>query len=191
MPPPVTSVIRDPHAFIEESDKTFLLHQWVQKQSGAQHDMGLPVGDFIYIFLEGLLRYHISIPPCGAGITQHWDGPFRPKYRGSSKSHSDPQELWYHLRREVDDKRSVMLKLRRFVSANFADFEGELSQQYNILEADYKRHIEAIEMEEAMLKDQINILMSGKSTEMAELSIQESKRVMLCIQAPIKIFISA
>lgn len=101
---------------------------------------------------------------------ENWDGPFyfgvrHPMY---------PQILWDSLRGELDNARMFLDIFLEFVRRT------TIGDAFYRVEEKVRRHIARIELVEERLRDQLSIIGSAKGIEMAELSIQESKRVMLC-----------
>lgn len=135
---------------------------------------------FRFSCIEALVEYHSTLMPQNMPIFEDWDGPFYSRVRSNTWLGAPPQILWNRLRTEVDDARMFLNKFPKFVSRNFDICEPTISDAFRHVEEKYKDHIARIEVVETRFRDQLSIVSSAKGIEMAELSIQESKRVMLC-----------
>ena len=91
-----------------------------------------------------------------------------------------PQEEWKYLRSELDSHRETITGLQAFVYAHFEMEDVRSTRAYSRILQSYEKYCKELERAEARLRDQIGIMSSDRATEMAEISIQESKRVMLC-----------
>jgi hypothetical protein len=91
----------------------------------------------------------------------------------------DTRTLWPRLRTEVDERRSTLLWMPRFVDQHFDLKNAEMQAAYNDVKERFELHFKDLELAKLRLRDHIGIESSQKSTEMAEQSIRESKRVML------------
>lgn len=105
------------------------------------------------------------------------------RYAGSDNDRIevDSRILWTRLRGEADHQRLNLTALPSFVASNFDSNEKLLKRKLNELQGKWERYVKELEMAESRLRDHIAILASQKSTEMAERSIAESKRVILCM----------
>jgi hypothetical protein len=92
----------------------------------------------------------------------------------------EPRILWNQLRDELDDRRRVLNTLPGFIQHNFGAVKDPAVQQaLDSMVSRYGQYTRVLEIAEARLRDQIDMISSGKSNEMAERSIQESKRAIL------------
>lgn len=88
------------------------------------------------------------------------------------------------LRDELDSHLTMSEHIQRYVERKF---EGLGTDQESKLEAALARiqlRLTNLQLSEANLKDRIFVYSSAKRTEMAERSIQESRRVILCKYHP-------
>ena len=143
-----------------------------------------------------MIRLQITKLPQNVPYWSEWNAPWRQKYQKHQKYHErlvwsrssqirDPREFWNGLRDEIGRHRVTLQALPEFVETNFDMSKKSLIELYGNIGAQYERHLKEQEIIESRLKDQIDILSSSKATEMAELSIKESRRVMLCKSMPI------
>jgi hypothetical protein len=95
-------------------------------------------------------------------------------------SNSELQSLWYHLRDRVDEWRMTLHALPTFVEYNFNTLDGDFQREYKLVQGTYERNVLELELLEAKVRDHLDMIRSAKSMEMAQLSIYESKRVLLC-----------
>jgi hypothetical protein len=165
-----------------EDDKIHALNLWISQQ--CQNPNLLNRENVLFAYLEGLLRCQMAKPPQGVSMSKEWDGPFRAKYdrswQGAQSQDVEPRFLWDRLRDEVDERRTTLLCLPSFIHANFNTSDINFEKWTHALIKRYEQYVHKLEMSESRLKDQMDMIGSMKSLEMAELSIQESKRVMIC-----------
>jgi Mg2+ and Co2+ transporter CorA len=114
-----------------------------------------------------------------------WDGPFIRRngnqvFRTNWSCEAHPQALWNELRTELDDAKGVLRSLPGFVNQNLNKAESNLKERLEWMQLLFERYVTKVESVEQRFRDQLTIIASAKWVEMAELSIQESKRVMLC-----------
>ncbi|KAF2786191.1 hypothetical protein K505DRAFT_399794 [Melanomma pulvis-pyrius CBS 109.77] len=166
------------HRFSSEDRVTKALRRYIGTSSSDIDRFG--VGNFLFTCLEGLLRLQLAIPPPDIPAFDQFDQFLSNKYEyDSTDVATEPRRLWHMLRGELDKRRLTMSMLLAFVARNFDLGDEKLKTAVTDLEGMYKRYLIELELSEARLKDYIDMLSSGKSTEMAERSIAESKRVML------------
>ena len=107
--------------------------------------------------------------------------------RRNSPAYSKPQTLlyaisevrqeWNRFRNKIDAYRATLLALDAFVSENF--YMKEYPEACKKLSLRYTQHIQELELVASYANDQLNMMSSAVATEMAQISIKESKRVML------------
>ena len=103
--------------------------------------------------------------------------PFAP--REKHRESPQLQEKWTYLRNHSDNLRESKLHLNRFIRNNLDLSQESAAEVSARLCAKLATYISTIEIVEARMQEQISKVASSKATEMAEMSIRESKRVML------------
>jgi hypothetical protein len=132
---------------------------------------------FRFACVEACVELTSSIVPV-LPRSVNWDGPF---YSGESGGHpQDPQELWRSMREELDDAKNFSRKLTQYSTRHFNIKDTAINDAFMRTQSLYQYYVSQLESEEGRLRDQLSIIASAKGIEMARLSIQESKRVMLC-----------
>ena len=91
-----------------------------------------------------------------------------------------PKSVWSNIRAHLDLFRRSKLALPEFLHHNFEMSNTVSEKACETILALCQRCVQDLEIVEAQHRDIIDILGTEKATEMAMLSIQESKRVMLC-----------
>ncbi|KAF2729757.1 hypothetical protein EJ04DRAFT_62911 [Polyplosphaeria fusca] len=131
--------------------------------------------------VASLLEWQMSCAPQYALIYPQFHGELPMKYWHQSPfiGFHDVRERWLDLRRETDSRRTTLLSLPIFLAVNFRRPGDQLIEACARLVDAYEAYVKGLGIEEAALKDYIEVQSSGSSTEMARISIQESKRVIL------------
>ena len=147
------------------------LQYWIETRSVTPGLDGIDT--FLLACLEGLLRLDLENLP--RDIMQDYTLLNEVLRMGVPMRY-----LWSDIRAHLDLYRRSLLALPDFMHRNF-EIDNLMSQKsYDTILALCRRCIEGLEITESQHKDILELLRSEKATEMAELSIQESKRVMLC-----------
>lgn len=180
----------------KESRAVWALRRYILAAAKSTESFG--AGSFLFACLDGLVRLYLATSPKSVPIFHNhhafdeYPGPkyfsdwsriegYRSEYigLGSSNPIIEPRVLWRRLRGELDAQQLALTRLPDFVRLNFALGKGQPEGYFKELERMYKNHTKELEIAEARLRDHIGMLNSQKSTEMAEKSIAESKRVIL------------
>ncbi|KAF2874272.1 hypothetical protein BDV95DRAFT_565823 [Massariosphaeria phaeospora] len=135
-------------------------------------------GNSLFRCLDGFLSVHFELSATNIPNPSFLD--FESILYDRVWANTTPQETWYQMRLKLDECRTILLRLELQMKLNFTVVEGgELEKQYQRLKQKLEIDLRDLEAVEARLRDYIDVLGSKKSTEMAERSIAESKRVML------------
>lgn len=160
----------------------FALRCWILNKSTAAEKYG--PGNFFFVCVEALLREHLAITP--RRITLDFDprnGRIHPLLNGYTHWErwygSDPRTLWHALQNQVDNGRMILRQLPAFLEDNFDFKEHSLQSNFQAIRSVFERYVEEWETAELRLRTYIDDVSSLKTTEMAERSIAESKRVIL------------
>ena len=86
---------------------------------------------------------------------------------------------WSDLRDRLDYSRQMIINLPDFIFDNFGTEVEKLTQARSRMIHLWEKYCKRLEIAEARIRDEINMKSSERATEMAQISIQESKRVML------------
>ena len=96
------------------------------------------------------------------------------------------QRRWSLIRDTLVSCQEDLEMLPRF-AVEFLDVKKKDSARvYQRITEDYRRYTDRLSTTELLVKDQIGMISSAITTEMARISIKESKRVMLCKSAYIE-----
>jgi hypothetical protein len=163
------------------------LDTWLMRQLLTRHNDSLTsvgASNALFSSLAALLELHLSTPSrnmpffTGSGetlILRYYD-----RSTGNREGlQVDTRILWPDLRTEVDEQRSTLLWMPRFVQQHFDLEHAGMNSAYKDLEERFKLHFQEMELAEIRLRDHIGMQSSQRSTEMVEQSIRESMRVML------------
>ena len=110
------------------------------------------------------------------------DGLFR---QPSALPLAEMQHRWSLLRHEVVSCRETLLFLPNFLSRINKMEDEDIVRVIEETMGEYKFQVKRLEMTESLTKDEISMMSSAVTTEMAQISIKESKRVMLCESGPL------
>lgn len=147
--------------------------------------------NFLYVCLAALLELHLSTAPTGVlhyeafGQNQHQI--LMRKYRKNAASKANiplsvvkyPDLGWRQLRRELDHQRHTLQCMTRFFKRHLDYRNKNLQTAFEEIRERFKLRVQDLEQVESQLRDQMAIEGIVKSIRMAEMSIRESKRVML------------
>jgi hypothetical protein len=147
-------------------------------------------GNFLYVCLAALLELHLSTAPTSifqSGLYNGYQGLMR-KYRTNLGSLTNkpllvsvyPDMGWGELRMELDHQRHTLRWMTRFFKRHFDYSNEDLQAAFEDIRERFKLRIQDLEEVESQLRDQMASEGINKSIRMAEMSIRESKRVMLC-----------
>jgi hypothetical protein len=146
-------------------------------------------GNALFLSLAALVELHLSKPslnePFFTGLLNLEPGNIiRLKYYSGSSTDEhglrvETSLLWSRLRTDVDEQRTTLRWMPRFVKTQFDVLQTELETALNELTERFELHSQELEIAETRLRDHIAIQSSQQGTRMAAQSIRESKRVML------------
>ncbi|KAI4647230.1 hypothetical protein J4E81_009723 [Alternaria sp. BMP 2799] len=187
-PSQIQELPRDQH----NHDKPRNYDTWlVQKYiTTAEHSKNIfKPGTFLYICLAALLELHLSFAPMHVvDISTEGLGVRVPlKYRGYydvttqkfSAQHIDPERGWSRLRGELDEERATLSWMTRFFRKYFDHDDQDLQAAFGDIKEQFELRVQRMERAEAQLRDHMASRGISQSCRMAEMSIRESKRVML------------
>jgi hypothetical protein len=147
-------------------------------------------GNFLCVCLAALLELQLSTAPMN--IFQSFPSgdlqKLMRKYRQNLRSPADlalpvgeyPNRGWDELRLELDHQRHTLRWMPRFFKRHFKDRKEDLPAAFEDIKERFKLRVQDLEEVESQLRDQMANEGINKSIRMAEMSIRESKRVMLC-----------
>ncbi|KAF2106151.1 hypothetical protein BDV96DRAFT_591526 [Lophiotrema nucula] len=103
---------------------------------------------------------------------------WRPTRLEKEEDTTTQQMFWFSLRRELDARRKTLLLLPAFLDTHvlLEDDDDLLKRRCKRMVAEYERHLRRLEIDESRVREIIAIKSSGTATEMAQLSIRETKR---------------
>ena len=136
-------------------------------------------GNFLLVCVEALLSIQSCNPPWCISLIDHENGDSWGRYTGERLFEDSHQQRWAELRDELDSHRETLLWLAYFIKTNFNLEETKAKIACSGLQGNFERFVKEVEIAEVRSRDQIGILSSRKATEMAQMSIAESKRVMI------------
>jgi hypothetical protein len=92
-----------------------------------------------------------------------------------------PDMGWSRLRMELDHQRHTLRWMTRFFKSHFDYRNKDLQAAFKEIRERFKLRVQDLEQVELQLRDQLANKGIDKSIGMAEMSIRESKRVLLCV----------
>ena len=87
--------------------------------------------------------------------------------------------IWARLRKEVDEQRATLRWIPHFFREHFDPKCKTLQKAFDDILERFKFRLQDLEQSESQLRDHLAVEGTSKSIHMAEMSIRESKRVML------------
>jgi hypothetical protein len=148
-------------------------------------------GNFLYVCLAALLELHLSTAPTRvfhfrvSGRNMEMIRKYRRNPLETTKTFlavsTYPDLGWRGLRIELDHQRHTLRWMTRFFQRHFKDSEGNLHAAFKDISERFKLRVQDLEQIESQLRDQLASEGIDRSVRMAEISIRESKRVMLCM----------
>jgi hypothetical protein len=141
-------------------------------------------GNFLYVCLAALVEIHLSSAPRNVPYVD-WRG-IRSRlfyeYRGVRSGESlriNSDRAWTLLRTELDEQRTTLRWIGRFFHKHFDDENKNLQAAFDDIKERFTLRVQDLEQSESRLRDHLAAEGINKSYHMAEMSIRESKRVML------------
>ncbi|KAH6862979.1 hypothetical protein B0T12DRAFT_400939 [Alternaria alternata] len=145
-------------------------------------------GNFLYVCLAALLELHLSTAPMDvfySGLigghmgSTHKYRSFQGATNESLSVRNFPDMGWSRLRMELDHQRHTLRWMTRFFKRHFDYRNKDLQAAFKEVRERFKLQVQDLEQVESQLRDQIASEGVHKSISMAEISIRESKRVMI------------
>lgn len=166
-------------------DKTAALREWLimhTRIGGLLYSHG----NVLFLCLEALLNLHMSTTLAHTSCLALRHGPLGPFNDFGSDVSSNVDQLtrmsWEGLQCEIQMRRETLLALPDFVSSTFdMAFEtSDMRKAYASIKNRYERHVQCLELSASRLKETLDIKSSAKNIAMGEVTVKESKRLMLC-----------
>ncbi|KAH8635902.1 hypothetical protein IG631_07736 [Alternaria alternata] len=165
-----------------------LVERYITEAAESKNQFGH--GNFLYVCLAALLELHLSTAPTGI-IHSGWFGGRKGmmcRYRRNGRNTiNGPIPLgtysdmgWRELRMELDHQRHTLRWMTRFFKRHLDYNNEDLQAALEDIRERFKLRVQDLEEVESQLRDQMASEGIVKSIRMAEMSIRESKRVMLC-----------
>jgi hypothetical protein len=182
-------------------DKKSLVERYIHEAVQSKNKFG--PGNFLYVCLAALLELHLSTAPTSVfhiadfgyyqGLMRKYrrnfedmanDFPPVNNYPGMATNEPLPVDTypdmgWRQLRVELDDQRYTLRWMTRFFKRHLDYRNKDLQAAFKELRGRFKLRVQDLEQVESQLRDQMASEGIDKSIRMAEMSIRESKRVML------------
>jgi hypothetical protein len=169
------------------TDYTSLVQRYIIEETGSNNRFG--PGTFLYVCLVALLELHLSsaptcIPHIGAnGVEElmclRYRDSFNPHNRECIFFHAPPGIVWNRLKTELDEQRTTLRWMTRFFQKHFDYKNQDLRTEFEEIRERFRLRVEDLEQAESQLRDSWAWEGIDKGYRMAEMSIRESKRVML------------
>jgi hypothetical protein len=170
-------------AILEDVD-TQLIRRFLTVHKDTFSSLG--PSNALFLGLAALMELHLSSPSRNVPIFGESGDTLLLRYYGHPNDlgyvhhlRVDTRIMWARLRTEVDEQRSTLLWITRFMHQHFDLNHDGMEVACKDLKERFECHFADLELAEIRLRDHIGMQSSQKSTEMAEQSIRESKRVML------------
>jgi hypothetical protein len=136
--------------------------------------------NFLFTALEWLLRLHI--------VQLHFElsSPHSPEMAYKDRFHYGKWEIenlrlrWQEIRDALMSCKKILLMLPQFIDQAYNSRDKKFMQTYQDIITEYEAYVKELENLELYLKDRISLMSPELTVEMADLSIKESKRVLLC-----------
>ncbi|OCL05885.1 hypothetical protein AOQ84DRAFT_379147, partial [Glonium stellatum] len=155
--PVICGVRRDAHTqgtFDDMKERT-LLH-FIKGR--GQTPLAYGAGGFLFACLEALLCYHIARGLLGVPWFGKLHESYESKYGYEGRWNTDNiRERWNTIRGQTHYQRAALLSLPDFVHGNFNMKSGALKDAYELIKGKFERHVQKLDLEEARLRDIIDI----------------------------------
>jgi len=192
-PPERPSQVQDrPHrVFAANRYKVWLIQRFITSGFGSDNCFGQR--NFLFVSLAALIELHLStalhhVPVIDKSglryklrfkyyVERHFNDFEKDEYYITGAS---PEQMWAGLRTELDEQRTTLRWMNRFFRKHFNHSNQDLQAAFDDLIELFKLRVDDLEQSDSLLKDHIASAGISKSSRMAEMSIRESKRVMLC-----------
>ena len=183
-------------------ENTWLVQRFITSGIGSNDFFGK--GNFLYVCLAALIELHASTAPLHvldihrgglqSRVQLEYYGQIQGKDRfGAARFaplYADPSTTWTHLRMEVDAQRTTLRWITRFFRKYFDYSNQDIQAAFKDTMECLTFRLQDLEQSESQLRDHLAVEGTSKSIHMAEMSIRESKRVMLrtatCMHSPMQ-----
>jgi len=183
-----------PEGFLNAADQpetshrsTWLVQRFITSGIGSENSFGK--GNFLYVCLAALVDLQLSTLPSNVPHIDRYglQSQLILEYRGGSASgtlgpsalSADPSTTWARLRKDVDEERTTLRWMNRFFRQNFDCSNKDIRAAFDETMVCFKLRVQDLEQAESWLRDHLAVKGTSESIHMAEMSIRESKRVML------------
>lgn len=167
-----------------------LVERYITEAAESNDQFG--PGNFLYVCLAALLELHLSTPPTSVFEYRSFDGHqgvmsryYRDRFLDTTNPFiplSDiPDMGWSQLRMELDHQRHTLRWMTRFFKKHLDYRNRDLQAAFKEIRERFKLRVQDLEQVESQLRDRLASKGIDKSIRMAEMSIRESKRVLLCM----------
>ena len=167
-----------------------LVERYITEVTESNNQYG--PGNFVYVCLAALLELHLSTAPTSVFQLRSFDGHqglMRRYHNNSLRGTTNepipvgdyPDMGWSRLRMELDHQRHTLRWMTRFFKRHFDYRNKDLQAAFKEIRERFKLRVQDLEQVELQLRDQLANKGIDKSIGMAEMSIRESKRVLLCV----------
>ncbi|KAF2114330.1 hypothetical protein BDV96DRAFT_600313 [Lophiotrema nucula] len=142
----------------DESAKACAIRRWLLSNSSKQP---INAQDILLNCLEAMLRWQISEPPKSVPQYSDFDGRVSLRYAPELPMERPLRWMWQDLRGDVDERRKTLFALPTFVGNNFDTRDDDFKRRCVNLDNMYSQYVKELEVEEARLRDHIELISSG------------------------------
>jgi len=173
-----------------EHENTWLVQRFITSGIGSNDFYGK--GNFLYVCLAALIELQLSTAPLHVphisrdGLQPQVELEYYRRYRGDSLpilplrfEPSPPIPTWTYLRIDIDAQRTTLRWITRFFRKHFNYSNEGIQAAFEDAMECLTFQLQDLEQCESQVRDHLAVEGTRKSTQMAEMSIRESKRVML------------
>ena len=175
---------------------TWLVQRFITSGIGCDNYFGKD--NFLYVCLAALLELQLStvplyVPHIGmhglqSSVILEYCGDYRRGPGGHVADFADPSIIWARLRKDVDEQRTTLRWTTRFFRKRFEHKDKNLQEAFDDIMERFTFRVQDLEQSESQLRDHLAAEGARKSIYMAEMSIRESKRVMLRMMSPYAVY---
>ena len=190
-----------PDGFLNGADQpepnrsnTWLVQRFITSGIGSDNSFGK--GNFLYVCLAALVDLQLSTLPSyvphidkyglQSEVVLEYYGEYPWSNEGPSALSADPSMTWARLRKDVDEERTTLRWINRFFRKNFDCSNESIRAAFDETMECFKFRVQDLEQAESWLRDHLAVQGTSQSIHMAEMSIRESKRVMLCTERSLR-----
>jgi len=183
-----------PDGFLNGADQpepnrsnTWLVQRFITSGIGSDNSFGK--GNFLYVCLAALVDLQLSTLPSyvphidkyglQSEVVLEYYGEYPWSNEGPSALSADPSMTWARLRKNIDEERTTLRWINRFFRKNFDCSNKDIRAAFDETMECFKLRVQDLEQAESWLRDHLAVKGTSESIQMAEMSIRESKRVML------------